>query len=143
MGSGLSDVPVGSRLLLVAASEDGTASDQEGTLLVRNSQLQTNMNVARNSKATPVLDSRGKVVAVHASDSDAGTLSFETPVSSFFRVFFSYFFHHFLFFLWFSLFLFLSFFILQQTTHQADYIKAQLRDRAGPRWRAPRGPTRT
>lgn len=93
VGSGLSDVPVGSRLLLVAASEDGTASDQEGTLLVRNSQLQTNINVARNSKSAPVLDSRGKVVAVHASNSDAGTLSFETPVSSFeFFEFFSEFF---------------------------------------------------
>jgi len=81
VGSGLGgSVPVGSRLLLVAASEDGTASDQEGTLLVRNSQLQTNINVARNSKAAPVLDSGGKVVAVHASNSDAGTLSFETPV---------------------------------------------------------------
>ena len=59
VGSGLADVPIGSRLMLVAASEDGTASDQEGTLLVRNSQLQTNIHVARNSKAAPVLDSRG------------------------------------------------------------------------------------
>ena len=83
VGSGLSDVPIGSRLMMVAASEDGTASDQEGTLLVRNSQLQTNINVARNSKAAPVLDSSGKVVAVHASNSEAGTLSFETPVSFF------------------------------------------------------------
>jgi hypothetical protein len=84
VGSGLADVPVGSRLVMVAASEDGTASDQEGTLLVRNAQLQTNINVARNSKAAPVLDSRGRVVAVHASNSEAGTLSFETPVRSFF-----------------------------------------------------------
>lgn len=87
VGSGLSDVPIGSRLMLVAASEDGTASDQEGTLLVRNSQLQTNINVARNSKAAPVLDAGGKVVAVHASNSEAGTLSFETPVSFFFFFF--------------------------------------------------------
>ena len=83
VGSGLADVPVGSRLVMVAASEDGTASDQEGTLLVRNAQLQTNINVARNSKAAPVLDSRGRVVAVHASNSEAGTLSFETPVRTF------------------------------------------------------------
>jgi len=88
VGSGLADVPVGSRLMMVAASEDGTASDQEGTLLVRNAQLQTNINVARNSKAAPVLDSRGRVVAVHASNSEAGTLSFETPVRSFFFFFY-------------------------------------------------------
>ena len=89
VGSGLADVPVGSRLVMVAASEDGTASDQEGTLLVRNAQLQTNINVARNSKAAPVLDSRGRVVAVHASNSEAGTLSFETPVRTFFFSFLS------------------------------------------------------
>ena len=67
----------GDRLLLIAAADDATYAAREGTALVRTSNLQTNIPIARNSRFAPVLDTRGRVVAVHDSNSDEGTLSFE------------------------------------------------------------------
>ena len=44
---------------------------------MRTSNLQTNIPIARNSRFAPVIDVKGCVVAVHDSNSDEGTLSFE------------------------------------------------------------------
>ena len=62
---------------MLAAADDATFAAREGTALVRTSNLQTNIPIARNSRFAPVFDAQGRVVAVHDSNSAEGTLSFE------------------------------------------------------------------
>lgn len=70
-------VQPGDKLLMLAAADDATFTAREGTALVRTSNLQTNIPIARNSRFAPVFDAQGRVVAVHDSNSGEGTLSFE------------------------------------------------------------------